>query len=323
MSLQKPPKADAPSRTVGRVLILLILAAIAGLIIYSAVTIQRADLTEDQRVEGLELEDTVTVDGIRLNIVADEGGPDPVVLLHDFDVTGGLILDDLSAALGEGYHGARIDLQGFGYSDRITSPGPGHTVAVMAQNLAAAIQERFGQAVPVIGVGLGGEVAAELAHTYPDVVTGVVLVDVDFDEDPTFEESLQGLPWMGKAATYTWETGGRYALDNWSPDCEQGGWCPTEAEVAEREVIIRLEGTTDSLWSFRRTATAALAPANLAEIGLPAAYVWSTSGDVDEETVDGIAADWAGLQVFESPTFAAHLEEPGTVTSALDSLTGG
>jgi pimeloyl-ACP methyl ester carboxylesterase len=323
MSLQKPPSSETPSRTAARLIVLLVLAAIAGFVIYATVTIQRADLTEDTRIEALELDDTVTVDGLRLNIVEDEGGPDPVVILHDFDVTGGLTLDDVSSALGEDHHGVRLDLQGFGYSVRITDPGPEHTIAVMAQNVAAVIEDRYGRAVPIIGVGLGGEVAAELAHTYSDVVTGVVVVDVDFESDPTLEESLQGLPWMGKAATFTWETGGRYALDNWSPHCEIGGWCPNNAELAERATIVTLEGTTDSLWSFRRTPSAALAPANLSEIDVPAAYVWSTSGDVDQETVDAIAGEWAGLQVFESATFAAHLEDAATVASALSSLAGG
>lgn len=322
MSLQKPPSQDRPSRAAARILVLLILAASAGVVIYTAVTNQRADLTEDRRTAGLELEDSVTIDGIRLNIVEDEGGPEPVVILHDFEVTGGLTLDDLSASLGDAYHGVRIDLPGFGYSDRLPSQGPQHTVAVMAQNIAAWLEERYGEPVLVIGVELGGQIAAELAHTYPATVEGVVMVDVDFSARPSFEESLQALPWLGKAATFTWETGGRYALDNWAPHCEMGGWCPTDAELAERATIVKLEDTTDSLWSFRRTPTAALAPANLSEISTPAVYVWSTSGDVPQDSVDRIADEWAGIQVSESATFAAHLEDPATVAAALSSLTG-
>lgn len=302
---------------------LLILAAVAGLVIFTAVTNQRVDLTEDRSTDTLELDDTATIDGLRINVTQDDGGPSPVVLLHDFDVTGGLVLDDLSSALGDGFHGVRVDLPGFGYSDRVPATGPQHTVAGMAEDIAALIEERFPQPVPVIGVGLGGEVAAELAHTYQNVVTGVVLVDVDFDADPTFPESLEGLPWVGRAAVYTWETGGRFAVETWAPNCESGGWCPSDAELAERATIIQLAATTDSLWSFRRTPSAALAPANLGEIEVPAAYVWSSSGDVEQEAVEAIAADWEGLQMFESPTFAAHLEDPATVASALSSILGG
>lgn len=324
MSLQKPPSQNAPSRTAGRLFVLLVLAVAAGLVIYTTVTNQRIDLVEDRRTEALELENSATVDGLRLNIVESDGGPQPVVLLHDFDVTGGLTLDDLASALGDdAYHGVRIDLPGFGYSDRVPTTGPQHTVAVMAQNVAAVIEGRYQQPVPVIGVGLGGEVAAELAHTYPTVVSGVVMVDVDFDADPTFPESLEGMPWVGRAATYTWEIGGRFAIDTWAPHCESGGWCPTDAELAERATIIKLVETTDSLWSFRRTPSAALAPANLSEIDVSAVYVWSTSGDVGQESVDAIAEEWSGLQVVESATFAAHLEDPATVASALSSLTGG
>lgn len=320
MSLREPPKQDAPSRTVARLITLLVLAAAAGVAIYTAVTNERIGLIEDRRVSAVELEDSATVDGVRLNIAVDEGGSTPVVILHDDDVTGGLILEELSMSLDDDYQGIRVDLPGFGYSDRIPQEGPRHTVAVMAENVAAILDELFPRPVLVIGTGLGGEVAAELAHTYSSLVSGVVMVDVDFWASPTLEESLEQLPWVGRAATYTWETGGRLAHDEWAPHCETGGWCPTDTQLAERATIIRFEDTTDSLWAFRRTPTAALAPANLTDIAVPAAYVWSTSGDVPQETVDRIAEEWAGLQVFESATFAAHLEDPSAVAGALDTV---
>lgn len=321
MSLREPPKQHTPSRTAGRLVMLLLLAAAAGLAIYTAVTNQRADLTEDRRTSALELEDSTVVDGFRLHVVEDEGDGEPVVILHDFDATGGLTLDELSTYLGDTYQGVRIDLPGFGYSDRIPEEGPGHTVAGMAERVSAVLQDRFGGPVLIVGAGLGGEVAAELAHTYTNQVSGVVMVDVDFWGTPGFEESMEGLPWVGKAATYTWETGGRYALDNWAPNCDEGGWCPTDSQLAERATIIKLEDTTDSLWSFRRTPTAALAPANLSDITVPAVYVWSTSGDVTEDTVNRMSDDWPGLEVLESSTFAAQLEDPQTVARALSAVT--
>ena len=322
MTLREPPKQHTPSRTLGRFLGLVILVAVAGVAIYTAVTNQLADETEDRRMAGFDLDDAAVVDGFRLNVVDDGGGPEPVVILHDFDVTGGMILEDLSASLGESYHGVRIDLPGFGYSDRIPAVGTSHTVGAMAERIAAVIDDRSNGPVPVIGIGLGGEVAAELAHSHSDVVSGVVMVDVDFWADPTFEERLESLVWVGKAATYTWETGGRLAADNWAPHCEDGGWCPSDAQLIERETIIKIEDTTQSLWSFRRTPPAALAPSNLTEISVSAAYVWSTSEEVSQETVDRMVDGWAGLQVFESATYAAHLEDPETVAEALAAVAG-
>jgi pimeloyl-ACP methyl ester carboxylesterase len=299
---------------------LIILAAGAGIVIYTAVTNQNADLTEDIRPVNLDLEDTTVIDGFRTNVRQDPGGPNPVVILHDVDVTGGLILDDLSMALPEGYHGVRIDLPGFGYSTRIPVEGPLHTVAGMAEILAPVLEERFDRAVPIIGVGLGGEVGVELAYSYPDLVEGVVLVDVDLWSTPPFPASIESMPWIGKAATFTWETGGRFAFDQWSPHCSEGGWCPSQEEASIRSVIVEVENTTDSFHAFRSTRDAALAPSNLDQVTVPMTYVWSTQGPVPESSVEMLSDETGGIEVIESPTYQAHLEDPATIASALESI---
>ena len=320
--LEAPPKTEKPSRLIARFITLLVFAGAAGIAIYTAVTNQNADLTEDIRPINLDLEDTTVIDGFRTNVREDEGGPLPVVLLHDVDVAGGLILDDLSAALPDDYHGVRIDLPGFGYSTRMPTEGPQHTAARMAERLAPVLRERFDGAVPIIGVGFGGEVAAELAYTFPELVQGVVMVDVDFWSDPSFPESIQSLPWIGRAAAFTWGTGGRFALSHWSRYCEQGGWCPTAEEISLRSLIVEVVSTTDSLHAFMSTPDAALAPSNLDQIQVPMAYVWSTEGPVAEDTVNRLRQEIAGLALTESSTFQAHLEDPGTVAGALQSIVG-
>jgi pimeloyl-ACP methyl ester carboxylesterase len=320
--LQAPPKTEKPSRLVARFLTLIIFGAAAGVVIYTAVTNQRADLVEDIRPVNLDLEDISVIDGFRTNVRQDSGGPTPVVILHDFDVTGGLTLDDLSLGLGEAYHGVRLDLPGFGYSTRMPTEGPHHTVSGLAQRVAPVLEERFGSPVLVIGAGLGGEVGTELALTRPDLIAGLVMVDVDFWSDAPFPESLESIPWVGKAATYTWETGGQFALDNWAPYCDAGGWCPRSDQISLRLLIIEIENTTDSLHGSRKTPDAALAPSNLDDIQAPVAYVWSTDGNVSEDTIDRLKAELPGLNVVESSTFQAHLEDPATVAAALASVDG-
>ncbi|MGH3649763.1 MAG: alpha/beta fold hydrolase, partial [Acidimicrobiia bacterium] len=315
--LQRPPEVASPSRALARILTLLILAVAAGLVIFAATTNQRIDLTEDLSTTALELSNPSEIDGLIINVVEDAGGSVPVVLLHDADVTGGLILSDLSASLPDQYAGVRIDLPGFGYSDRIVSEGPRHTVSGLAEVVAGALEERFASGVLVAGVGLGGEVGAELAVTYPHLVTGLVMVDVDFWAGDSFEVTLQRAPLVGRAATYTWEIGGRFSVDNWMPFCETGGWCASPEQLAERAVIVTIEDTTDSFYGFRQTAEAASAPANLADITTPTAYVWSTKGEVPAETVDRISDEIAGLTVIESDSYQAHLEDPATVASAV------
>ncbi|HEX6301863.1 MAG TPA: alpha/beta hydrolase [Acidimicrobiia bacterium] len=320
MSLQAPPKTEKPSRVLARFVTLIIMATAAFVVIYTAVVNQQADVAEDIRSVNLELEDTTVIDGFRTNVRRDPGGPTPVVILHDVDVTGGLILDDLSLGLGESYHGVRIDLPGFGYSTRMPTEGPHHTVARLAERLAPVLEERFDAPVLVIGAGLGGEVGAELALSHPDMIDGLVMVDVDFWSEPRFPASLESFPWLGKAATYTWETGGRFALDNWAPHCDEGGWCPTREEVSIRSLIIEVENTTDSLHGFRSTPDAALAPSNLTDIMVPVTYVWSTEGEVPEDTVERMRRELPSITVTESSTFQAHLEDPPTVASALASI---
>lgn len=323
MSLKAPPKRESPSRAVGRILFLLVLLVGAGAAIYTAVTNQRIDLTEDRREAGIELGDPIVVDGVRLNVVEDEGGGTPVVILHDVDVTGGLTLADLSASLPDGYRGVRIDLPGFGYSERIPEVNHIHTIAGTADLIAVVIEQRFGEPVLLLGVGYGGEVAADIAIAYPNLVSGLVMVDTDFWLAPSLEVSIQRLPWVGRAATYTWETGGRSALDNWSPDCDMGGWCPTQAQLAQRAGIVEIVNTTDSLWSFHRTPDAAVAPANMAEINVPTAYVWSVDGPVSQSTVDRTVEEMTAVQVFESNSFAAYLEDFPVISSALAAVSSG
>lgn len=318
--LTPPPKEDSASRLAGRMLVLLVLLALAGATVYTAVTNQRIDLTEDIRTIGLDLNNPTEVDGLTVNVAEDPGGPTPVVFLHDVDVTGGLVLAPLSESLGEGYHGARVDLPGFGFSDRVPFEGSRHTVAGMADVVAAVLEDRFDEPVLVVGIGLGGEIGAELAYTYPNLLRGLVMVDVDFWAGDPIEVSLEKLPWMGRAATYTYEVGGQFALGNWSPYCEDGGWCASPDQLAVRSFIITLEGTTDSLHAFRRTANAALAPAHLSDIAVPVAYVVSLDGPVSDDTVQRIRDELSDMTVFESDTFQAHLEDHATVLEAIAAL---
>jgi pimeloyl-ACP methyl ester carboxylesterase len=318
--LQPPPKEDTPSRIVARILTLVILVSVAGVIIFTAVTNQQADLIEDIRGVGLELDNPSEVNGFTINVAEDPGGPAPVVLLHDVDAAGGLTLRELSASLGDGFGGVRVDLPGFGFSDRLPFEGPSHTSAGMADVIAGVLEDRFDAPVLVVGVGLGGKVGAELAHTYPTLVRGLVMVDVDFWAGSSWVMRLERFPWVGKAATYTWETGGRFALGNWAPYCDSGGWCPSPEQVSQRSVIIEIENTTESMYRFRRTREAALAPGNLDEIVVPMAYVWSTEGVVPRETVDRLVDEAPGLTVVESSSFQAHLEDHAAVRSALEAI---
>ncbi len=318
--LRPPPKPDAPSRVVLRIIVLVLLVVVAGLTVWSAVTHQRIRLTEDVSLEDLELEPFVTSDGISLNVVREGEGTVPLVLLHDVDVAGSVLWDDVVAALDPNFSVVRVDLPGWGLSQRLPEEGTGHTVASMAVKVGEVV-ESMGQPALVAGVGLGGEVAAEIAVIRPDLVVGVVMVDVDFYKEDGWVEFLERLPWFGTAATYAFETGGRFAGGRWAPNCGEGGWCPTQSQVDARDLAETIIDTADSIRAFRRTPAASVVPSKLGEITAPVHYLWSQEGDVPRESVDRVQAELPGAQVdVLAEAWKAHLDFPGDVATAIESM---
>ena len=316
--LQEPPTRSRPTRILLRILLLTLLVLAVGAAVWTSVTNQRIDLIEDVPAREIDLVDFTMVGEIRINVVTESGGGIPVILLHDRDVAGGVMLDDVAAGLGDRFQAVRLDLPGYGLSDRLPNEGPGHTVASMAQVVSAVIEERFAVPVVVLGTGLGGRVAAEVAVSSPDLVRGVVLVDVDFWEEDGWKEIFERLPWVGRAATFTFETGGRFATDVWTPNCGDGGWCPSQNQVAAREIATTIRGSTDSIRSFLRTLPSSLVPSDLSRITVPVAFVWSRDGDVPFDSVERVRQQLPDMTVSEVDVWKAHLESPGAVVDAVD-----
>lgn len=321
-SLQKPPERDRPAHIFARMVVLLVLLLLVGVAVWAAVTGQRADLIETTSLDSLEREDTIAVGDLSINLQEAAGGPVPVVLLHDFDIAGNVLWDSVAEELGEGFHPVRVDLPGFGLSDRLPGEGSGHTVSSMARVIAAVIEERSDVPAVVAGVGLGGKVAAEIAVTNPDLVRGLVLVDVDFWSERDWVEMAETLPFVGRAITHTFEAGGPLALERWAPTCDEGGWCPSADQIEARELAASVERTTDSLHAFRLTPTSALVPSDLESITVPVSYVWSTEGAVPAGSVDMIEDRLPEMPVIETQTWKAHLESPGSVVDAIEEVGG-
>ena len=316
-SLRPPPKADAPTRVVARFAGLVLLLALAGSAIWAVVTSQRIDLIEVATTQDLDRTEVVTSDGTVLHVTQEGSGEVPVVLLHDVDVAGGILWDGVVAALGADATSLRIDLPGFGLSDRVPEEGSRHTVAVMAEMVSEVVEGRFEGPVVFAGVGLGGEVAAEIAVIRPELTAGLVLVDVDFDKSDGWIEFLEKLPFYGRPVTFSFEGAGRFAANRWAPNCEGGGWCPTLEQVQKRDLAETLEDTSESIRAFRRTPAASLVPSKLNEITAPTYYVWSQEGDVPRESVDFVLEALPEMQVEVVPVWKAHLEAPDVVANAI------
>jgi pimeloyl-ACP methyl ester carboxylesterase len=188
----------------------------------------------------------------------------------------------------------------------------------MAEEVSDAIQQGFGQGAVVAGVGLGGEVAAEIAVSHPDLVAGLVLLDVDFYETREWDEFVEKLPWVGTAATYALETGGPLAAGRWAPNCESGGWCPTPGQIQKRNLAETIVNTSESIHSFRRTPAASQVPSKLGEITTPTRYLWSQAGDVPRESVDRVQEEIPGATVeVAADAWKAHLDTPDVVAATI------
>jgi pimeloyl-ACP methyl ester carboxylesterase len=304
-----------------RIIVLILLVVVAGAVVWTAVTHQRIDLTEDISLEELDQEPFVTADGTALNVTREGEGPVPLVLLHDIDVAGSVLWDDVVSALDPKFSVIRVDLPGFGLSERLPEEGSAHTVASMAVEVGNVIDQNFDQPAIVAGVGLGGEVAAEIAVTTPDLVAGVVMIDVDFYRPRSLVEFFERLPWFGTAVTFAFETAGSFAADRWAPKCEEGGWCPSQSQVAGRDLASTIEETTDSIRAFRRTPAASLVPSKLNEITAPVHYFWSQQGEVPRESVDRVqeAMPEAQFDVL-ADAWKAHLEFPADIATAIAAM---
>lgn len=318
--LQKPPTQDRPSRFWLRMTVLILLLAVAGVAVGAAVTIQRIDLVESESLDSLERGETVQVSGLSINIDEGEGGPVPVVLLHDFDVSGGLLWEEVATRLGDGFRPLRLDLPGFGLSERVTDPGSPHTVAGMAELVGGIVEARYDPPVVLVGVGLGGEVAAELAVTQPQLVRGLVMVDVDFQRESDWVAFAEGLPYLGPAVIHTFEASGRFGVDRWAPRCDEGGWCPTPDQIVARDQSARVAGTTASLGAFLETPRSSLVPSELDTISAPSAYVWSTGGEVTEEAMRDVVDQVPEIILIEADAWKAHLEAPESVIEAIEQV---
>jgi len=135
-------------------------------------------------------------------------------------------------------------------------------------------------------------------------------------EPPTRSRpTIERLPWVGRAVTFTFETGGRFATDIWTPNCADGGWCPNQNQIAAREIAIR--GSTDSIRSFLRMQPSSLVQSDLSGMSVPVVYVWSRDGN-PFDSVERVRQQLPDITVSEVDVWKAYLQSPGVVADAVD-----
>ena len=87
------------------------------------------------------------------------------------------------------YRALLIDLVGYGFSDRPAAFS--HTLAAHAEIIARLLDHLGLRQCHVIGHSMGGSIAIALADARPDLVSGLVVAECNFDpEDATFSQMI-------------------------------------------------------------------------------------------------------------------------------------
>ena len=319
--LQPPPKEDSPSRIAARMAVLVVLLIMFAVFIWAAVTIQQIPLVEDTRIDavgGLEFEVT---EGATFRVDDVGNGETPVFLLHDINLLGGAMFESVVNSLDGQVRTVAVDLPGFGFSTRFPFEGPAHTVSGMAERLIPVIEARSEGPAVLVGVGVGGKVAAELAASRPDLVAGLMVIDTDFyDDHAGLVQAFERIPWLGTAVTNAFEVSGAFSDSSRHPYCAEGGHCLTVFQSRVRDVAEGIGGTTHSLQAFRSTRAAAIVPSRFVDITAPTVVVWSTKGKVSEDSVDRLVEGVAGASLETFEVFEAIHEAPDQVAALITGL---
>lgn len=123
----------------------------------------------------------------------DMGSGAPVVLVHGFTLDRRMWETQLPALLGARYRVVRYDLRGHGES---AAPAAGYSSEAHAEDLAQLIEALELPPAHVVGLSLGGSIAAALAEEHPQHVRSITLLDANLPDVPfsdAFRSTLAGM----------------------------------------------------------------------------------------------------------------------------------
>ena len=115
--------------------------------------------------------DTIQTNGIRLHVTRTGGAKPPLVLAHGYS-DDGLCWTPVAEELAMAYDVVMPDARGHGLSD---APDGDYGPLEQAADLAGVIEGLGLQRPIIVGHSMGGLIALQLALTYPDLVSGLVL----------------------------------------------------------------------------------------------------------------------------------------------------
>lgn len=288
MTLREPPKVRRTANLIGRLVGVALLLGAFALVVWTAATNQQAAAIE--RSDPLvHAPGEHVAAGSGLFHVRSFGSGPTTLFVHYDTVAGGAPLSPIAEAMAQ--TGRRVivpDLIGFGFSSRPDQPGRFLSTTGLTESLAGLLDEMELGAVQVVGFGWGGEVAAELAVTRPDLVTRLVLVDTPGLPVPADRwHALGALPLgVGEAVSYTREGAGTQAEQRFGSDCPTWSDCTDPQVMEEYRRAAEVPGTARAIWARRASQRATVAATRLGEVDVPVTVVYV---DQSREEADELA----------------------------------
>jgi 2-hydroxy-6-oxonona-2,4-dienedioate hydrolase len=268
-----------------------------------------------------------TVQGHRLHVrtfgdpTADPTGA-PLMLLHGFLLSGHTsFLPWAREELAPKRSLILPDTLGYGFSERIPTPGEYYTLKSYARDLAGILDALGIEKVDLSGHSWGGMIAAQFAHDYPNRVRRLVIIDgAFFFPEPGVIEKIVQLPLgIGRGVAWQMLAGGPASYS--SLICRR-------QPVCEGAPTLRIKDSTETLRAMMYTSRATdgmkALDAELGQITTPTLVLWGEKDPiVPLETGKRLARELpsARLVIIKDALHAPWFQDPKeTARQVLDYL---
>ncbi len=268
----------------------------------------------------------VVMDGHRLHVATRgdvHGDPSgaPLLLIHGFATPGHATFLPWAEKLTPKRALILPDLLGYGFSERITVPGPYYGQKGQTAAVAAMLDDLGVAQVDVVGHSYGGVIAAQFAIDYPERVRRIIFMDAAIYFPPSrVSEAIIQAP-LGIGRTVFWHGFGGGPLSIVSMFCKTRPDCPWMPPT-------RIKDTTDAvratMYSQRHYTEGAFTFDDIAKITAPALVLWGED-DILVPVRDGYRladALKAPLALVPGAKHMPYLQKPDAVADwVMDFLT--
>jgi pimeloyl-ACP methyl ester carboxylesterase len=256
---------------------------------------------------------------VTIGDVSATAGHPPLVLVHGFLLSGHTSIEPWArATLAPSRALILPDNLGYGFSERIPTPGEHYTLASYARDLAGLLDQMGIRQVDLAGHSWGGVIAAQFAHDFPQRVRRLVIIDGGFffpKSSPL--EKVTYLPLgIGRAVVWNTLAGGRFSYV----------WriCSTLRNCEAAGPVAYIKDTTPTLQAMMLTSRAtdgmAAIEAKLGDIDTQTLVLWGALDQIASVAkAERLARELphARLKIVEDAWHMPWLQEPAQTAKPL------